>query len=1092
MLGFEGIHGSKTEVRSRMKSKHDEMMNPSVAKKKVRRRIKKSAQTKIDKKVEKKAKIEAAAQNRVYLSSGASRHLSGEDKQPSRFRAQSADWKAGMEENVPKTEQNRDRERKGFSERIKSFTPMQWASGFMAIVILITSMTSTVVYANYQGEQKVSKAYEVLASYEETAPLVTAMATEIEEEEIPLAMDEPEVITGKVVSLVLSSVEKDLKIKVVDEEDNLLKGIRWKATVTDEEDKSTELVDDDMDGIIHAEDMAAGNYSVVLASDAPADEYVLPSAPMTVAVKAKIEYKVIQDIKDLIKKESEINVAAEDTGGQQAADVEGAALKDTVEYVESTKSASGKVPGYVPVDKNTADLSKITAAMSPSWIDQMRATVMGTLKAASGSGAFGNHIVGMPAALLTVSEGGTIAVSSVNVSGGGTIEVGRTIQLSADVQPADHTGGSVTWKSENEAIATVNESGQVTGISAGSATITATVGGKSGSATVTVSAPAKTISKVDISSTSTSLEVGKTTQLTANTTYSDGSTDGSVTWASSDTSIATVNNGLVTAVKAGKVTISATSSGDSSKSAACTVTVSEATPFTISQTSASVAVGATTRLTTSLSATFASSDTSVATVAADGTVKGVKAGTATITATSADKKTATCTVTVTAVTPFTISPTTASVEVGATTILKTSLSATFASSDSSVATVAADGTVKGVKAGTATITATGADGKTATCTVTVTNTGIVLSGTAEIAIGQTSQLTATVSPTTATIKWSSSDTSVATVSDKGLVTGIKAGTTTITAEASTGKKATMKITVKALDDKTELFDKNGNKLYVRTGSEPNYEYRRATYADYKDSKITKFYIYGEVDEYRYTGWQTIEGKTYYFKKDNTKVTGEQVIGGVKYNFASDGSLTQGSGTLGIDVSKYQPNINWASVKASGISYVIIRCGYRGSSTGVLVEDPYFRSHIKGAKAAGLKVGVYFFTTAVTEAEAVEEASMCASLCSGYGINYPVFMDCESSGRAGYMSLSPAQRTSIIKAFCNTVKSAGYTPGVYANKTWLTSYINTSELSAYKIWLAQYNSTVTYKGRYDLWQFTSKGAVNGISGNVDMNQSYLGY
>ncbi len=214
---------------------------------------------------------------------------------------------------------------------------------------------------------------------------------------------------------------------------------------------------------------------------------------------------------------------------------------------------------------------------------------------------------------------------------------------------------------------------------------------------------------------------------------------------------------------------------------------------------------------------------------------------------------------------------------------------------------------------------------------------------------------------------------------------------------------------------------------------------------------------------------------------------------MKYNFATDGSLTQGSGTLGIDVSKYQPSINWSSVKSSGISYAIIRCGYRGSSTGALIQDPYFVSHIKGAKAAGLKVGVYFFTTALTEAEAVEEASMCAAPCSGYGINYPVFMDVESSNRPGFNSMSASQRTAIIKAFCNTVRSAGYTPGVYANKTWLTSYMNASELSGYKIWLAQYNASgPTYSGRYDLWQYTSKGSVNGISGNVDMNQSYLGY
>ena len=1031
-----------------MKSKYDEMLaEQSGTKKKVRRRVKKKPDTKavkkIDKTAEKRAKKEAAEKNRVYLSTSSSKapvsmgytvdkRLGTEEKHPSRFRAQSADWKAGMEETVPNTKETG--EQKSFVDRIKSFTPIQWASGFMAVVIFVTSMTSTVVYANYQGEQKVNEAYEVLAAYEETAPVMAAAST-IVEEEIPLAMDEPEVVTGKVVSLVLSSVEKDLKIKVVDEEDNLLKGIPWKASVTDEDDKSTELVDDDKDGIIHAEDMAAGNYSVALISDAATAEYTLPSAPMTVAVKAKVEYKVIQDIKDLIKKESEINVAAEDTGGQQAADVESAALKDTVEFVESTKTASGKKTGYIAVDKNTTDLTKVTAAMSPSWVNDIRAALMNTIMSASTAGAFGNHVVGFPSMLL--------AKASVSVNGLSldkesiTLAPGEQATIVASTDPSE-AAGSVSWSSSGDVSLSATEGNSVTITAANtsvasSGSVTAIITSSdnqelSKSCSVTITAPAAptiTVSKVAVSPTSASLEVSKTTQLTATVTYSDGSSSSDtnkVTWTSSDSTIATVdqNSGLVTAVKAGSATITATSTEDTTKAASCTVTVS-------------------------------------------------------------------------AVAPFTLSPTTVSVEVGATTKLTPSATATYKSSDEKIATVATDGTVKGIKAGTATITATNAAGKTADCKVTVTDTGIALSGTAEVAVGKTTQLKATLTPTSATVKsWTTSDKSVATVSSTGLVTGIKAGKVTITAEASTGKKATITITVKSLNDKTELVDKKGNKLYVRTGSAPNYEYRRATYADYNNKNITSFYIQGEVDEYVYTGWQTIDGLTYFFKKDHTKVTGEQVIGGVKYNFASDGSLTQGSGTLGIDVSKYQPSINWASVKASGISYVIIRCGYRGSSTGVLVEDPYFRSHIKGAKAAGLKVGVYFFTTAVTEAEAVEEASMCASLCSGYGINYPIFMDCESSPRAGYNGMSAAQRTSIIKAFCNTVKSAGYTPGVYANKTWLTSYMNASELSAYKIWLAQYNSTVTYRGRYDLWQFTSKGSVNGISGSVDMNQSYLGY
>ena len=335
---------------------------------------------------------------------------------------------------------------------------------------------------------------------------------------------------------------------------------------------------------------------------------------------------------------------------------------------------------------------------------------------------------------------------------------------------------------------------------------------------------------------------------------------------------------------------------------------------------------------------------------------------------------------------------------------------------------------------------------------------------------------------------------MASISDKGStcqITGIKAGEVTVTAKCSNGKETSMKITITesgaSYSDDAKLYDASKNALYVKDGD----EYRLATYGDYKSGNYSTYYRKQEA--FLYTGWQDIDGHTYYYKGDHTYVTGEQIIQGIKYNFGSDGILAKGSGTLGIDVSKYQPSINWASVKASGVSYVIIRCGYRGASTGVLIQDPYFTSHIKGAKAAGLKVGVYFFTTALNETEAVEEASMCAALCSGYGINYPIFMDCESSSRPGYNELSASERTAIIKAFCNTIKSAGYTPGVYANKTWLSSKMNTSSLSGAKIWLAQYNSAgPTYSGRYDLWQYTSKGHVDGISGNVDMNQSYLGY
>lgn len=340
------------------------------------------------------------------------------------------------------------------------------------------------------------------------------------------------------------------------------------------------------------------------------------------------------------------------------------------------------------------------------------------------------------------------------------------------------------------------------------------------------------------------------------------------------------------------------------------------------------------------------------------------------------------------------------------------------------------------------------------------------------------------------VKASSSDSNIADVSiseNKVTVTGKAEGsaTITITHPDSDDIRATCTITVKnnpKNDKTTKLKDNNGNQLYVNE----NDEYREAVYADYYT--FNSFYVRGDT---KYTGWQTLDGKVYFFTADGNKVTGEQVIQGAKYNFASDGSLVTGSGTMGIDVSKWNGSIDWNAVKNSGVSYVIIRCGYRGSSQGSLIDDPTFATNIKGATAADLKVGVYFFTQAIDEVEAVEEASMVLDRIKGYKISYPIFLDVEpSGGRAD--SISADTRTAVCKAFCETIQNAGYTAGIYANKTWLTSKINVSSLSAYKIWLAQYAAAPTYTGRYDMWQYKSTGKVSGISGNVDMNISYLGY
>ncbi|MDE5804206.1 MAG: hypothetical protein K2I22_14985 [Lachnospiraceae bacterium] len=213
--------------------------------------------------------------------------------------------------------------------------------------------------------------------------------------------------------------------------------------------------------------------------------------------------------------------------------------------------------------------------------------------------------------------------------------------------------------------------------------------------------------------------------------------------------------------------------------------------------------------------------------------------------------------------------------------------------------------------------------------------------------------------------------------------------------------------------------------------------------------------------------------------DKTEIKGVQAV--------------SGTASLGIDVSKWQGEIDWDKVKNDGIEFVIIRCGYRGSVTGTLVEDPYFEQNIRGATAAGLQVGVYFFTQAVNEVEAVEEASMVVSLIRDYELTYPVFIDTEGAGGNGRAdSLSVESRTAVCEAFCTTVENAGFEAGVYASRNWYNKNLETAFLEKFAIWLAEYRSVPIYQGYYQMWQYTSKGSVNGISGNVDMNISYMGY
>lgn len=209
-------------------------------------------------------------------------------------------------------------------------------------------------------------------------------------------------------------------------------------------------------------------------------------------------------------------------------------------------------------------------------------------------------------------------------------------------------------------------------------------------------------------------------------------------------------------------------------------------------------------------------------------------------------------------------------------------------------------------------------------------------------------------------------------------------------------------------------------------------------------------------------------------------------------------------TLGIDVSKYQGTIDWTEVKASGVDFAMIRVGYRAKSTGELFEDPTARYNMQEAQAAGVQIGAYFFSSAITREEAKEEAAFTANIIAKYKITYPVAFNCEDfrSPDSRQNGLNAAQRTELACAFLDEISAAGYTPMFYASKGELEGNAewNTDTLaSKYKMWVAQYpdkpypdTASSSYSGSHDMWQYTSQGTIAGISKKTDVNIAYFGY
>ncbi len=281
-------------------------------------------------------------------------------------------------------------------------------------------------------------------------------------------------------------------------------------------------------------------------------------------------------------------------------------------------------------------------------------------------------------------------------------------------------------------------------------------------------------------------------------------------------------------------------------------------------------------------------------------------------------------------------------------------------------------------------------------------------------------------------------------------------------------------------------DYNGVK-YIFVGSIAQNGIYKSKYTDYN-------LVYADGK----TGWYDYGDNTYYIGSDGRPLYGNQYIDGKRYFFNANGAKAS---LFGADFSKHQGTIDWASVKQSGVEFVILRAAVRGyGSSGNLMTDSQIAANIEGALSQNIDVGIYVFSQAVTTEEAVEEAERALDIIKGYDIKLPIYFDSEYSeapnrtGRAD--GLTKAERTSLAIAFCETVRNAGYKPGVYASKSFFYNNLGYAAFQSrgYEIWLAHHISSVTdFKYPYNIWQYTSKGSIGGVQSEyADLDIAYYDY
>ena len=197
---------------------------------------------------------------------------------------------------------------------------------------------------------------------------------------------------------------------------------------------------------------------------------------------------------------------------------------------------------------------------------------------------------------------------------------------------------------------------------------------------------------------------------------------------------------------------------------------------------------------------------------------------------------------------------------------------------------------------------------------------------------------------------------------------------------------------------------------------------------------------------------------------------------------------------GVDLSKYNGEVDFLKLKESGIGFVMLRLGSRGYGTGKITLDEKFVEYAQNATLAGIQTGAYFYSQAVNETEAVEEANYIVGAVSGFNVKYPIAIDIErvEGDEARTDKLTNAERTAIVKTFCDTVKGYGYKPVIYASKEMLVADLNLEDLSDYDVWLSDESFPTDYPYRFSMWQYNKKGRIDGITDDIDLDMSFINY